>query len=164
MLSPRSCIRLDSILFAVGKASSGSFLLAPEWLQIDSLPSMQSSACFELPVSALDFLHLEPISSLRSLSWSDFNLSPFGKSRMGFSLLVLDPTPVGFSMLLQSFIQLDPTLPVVGICELGFPLFVLDYIQPGLLLLPKSFSYASLSTLVLDFTSLGSLLSLRSLS
>lgn len=162
--SLRGCVRLELIPSLLGKACLDSFLPAPDWVQFDFAPPIQSFACFGSLVFALDLLYLGPSASTRDYCRSDFTPSPFGKSCTGFTLLVPDPVHFDFSMSLKSFIHLELILPLCGIANLDFSSFVLDYTQLGSLLLIRSRSHLDLAVLALDFAHLGSSLSLHSFS
>ena len=162
--SLRGCVRLELIPSSSGKACLDSFFPAPDWVQFDFPPPIQSFARFGFLVFALDLLHPGPSPSTRDYCRSDFTPPPFGKSCTGFTLLVPDPALFDFSMSLKSFIQLELILPLCGISNSGLSPFVLDYTQLGSLLLIRSRSHLDLAVSVLDFAHLGSSLSLHSFS
>ena len=151
-------------------------------------PFLQSPACSDALVLALDFLHSGAFPSLRS--YSQLEVSPLVSSFAQFGLLLpprslarpelptsapgvtqadslplsLDYATVGFLLPLQSYVCLGLVMSVSDFSLFGFLLSPHSFLRFGLLLFPFGTCSLGSSLLVLDCTSPGPSLFLKGFS
>jgi len=150
---------------------------------------IRSFAHPDFMISAVDFVHLEPLPLLRDSAHLDSPMFLPGSSRSGsvFALPVIDSTLLGSSMsvhssacfdfallaldllhlelstLIQNSGRVDLTFPVCGKLLSDFLLFSLGFVHVGLPLFLRSFSCSGSLLLALDFAKAESLLFMRSI-
>ena len=163
VLSVLGCSQPDSSLLPHGAAQLGLLLLAPDAVEPES------------PLPVQSFVRAGPMLSVRMFemgfvlslcSATNSGLLPFlhGVACLGFVSFALDAATSDLFLFSRSFAHLSSSLFLVGSCRAGSSLLTSGMCHLGLLLPLHGVSHVGLAPLVLCFTTLGSLLSLRSVA
>ena len=146
-----------------GAAQPGLAALALSTAQLGLLLSIQSPAQ-PGPMLSVRMLELGCVLPLCSALGPGSSLLLRGVARLGFVSFALDAATSDLFPLLRSFVHLSSSLFVVGSCRAGSSLLTSGMCHLGLLLSLHGVSHVGLAPFVLRCTTLGSLLSLRSVA
>ena len=163
VLSVLGCSQPDSSLLLRGAAQLGPLLLTPDAVEPESPLPVQSFACAGSGLSVRTF-DMGGVLSLCSATNPGLLLFLHGVACLGFVSFALDAATFGLFPLLRSLAHLSSSLFVVGSCRAGSSLLTSGMCHLGLLLPLHGVSHVGLAPLVLSFTTLGSLLSLRTVA
>ena len=186
----------EALAAILDSASYGSLLSVRSSVQVASAPLVFGAGCVGLPPSALDSGSSEALSMVQSLLWMESsplamgfaNTGPFlsalgacllgpppplkSRSRIDASLLLVEHTLPGSSLLLQSFTWAGPLLSVFGL-SCGALLLASDLLCSGLPLLLRGsgcmdsamltwgVARSGIPVAVLELSTCGSVLAIR---
>lgn len=100
--------------------------------------SVLGVTCFGLILSTLDYVHLDLLLPVRSSACSGFAMPVLDLLHLDLSLPVHSFSSFDSALLLRMFACLELPFFPVGMSCLGFTMLVLDSIHPGLMLLLRS--------------------------
>lgn len=164
----------------LGMARLGALILVFDSNNFEFLFFLRSLGRLGFPLLTSDFTHLDLFPSIQGFACLESSCSVLGLTRLSFVslLLIIDDSPLGFSVLARSFAQpesltlmpnfaepdssaslrssanLGLSLLVFSVAKLGSSALVVDYGDFELLIPVRSFSCTGLPLLVFNFADL----------
>ena len=124
----------------VGLLRMGTFLMFPDFLQLEASSFLHSAAHPESSLPAFHNLQPEPSPSLRAVSRCEASLFPLARARLG-SLSVVSFGTLEMPLPTQSLLHADASTSAPGVAWCP-ALPVLDSLSPGSTTFPRSFAWA----------------------
>lgn len=156
-------IHPDPSLLMQSFAQAGAALLALDFLHPGALLPLKSFGRLEVPLPVLSATALDSLLLLHGFSRPGFLILIVGLSCIASLAFVLDLALLGFFSFLRSAGYFDLVLSVPGFFQLGSFSLPHGFSRSGSILLVSGTCPAESSIFVLDFASLGLLISLKGL-